>query len=109
MLEDTYVGQEGYENVGSIVLTWKAFIYSYLTSVWGALPMDEALTVTDGNTYRYNTEEEISIQVLRDLQKAVNTFDPAKDKLDVDPFIHSRTEPAISRNGGNLPIPCASK
>lgn len=86
MLEDTYVGQEGYENVGSIVLTWKAFIYSYLTSVWGALPMDEALTVTDGNTYRYNTEEEISIQVLRDLQKAVNTFDPAKDKLDVDPF-----------------------
>lgn len=48
--------------------------------------MDQALSVTEDNTYRYNTEEEISMQVLRDLQKAVNTFDPAKDRLELDPF-----------------------
>ncbi|WP_195655611.1 SusD/RagB family nutrient-binding outer membrane lipoprotein [Bacteroides sp. 1001136B_160425_E2] len=90
MLEDTYVGREEYNNVGGIVLTWKSFIYSYLVSIWGALPMEEALSVTEKNKYHYDAEEKIYMQVLRDLQKAVNMFNPntkvETDKLSVDPF-----------------------
>lgn len=90
MLEDTYAGKEEYSNISGIVLTWKSFIYSYLVSTWGALPMEEALTVTGNNQYHYDSEEKIYMQILRDLQNAVNSFDPdtklTTNKLDVDPF-----------------------
>lgn len=86
LLEDTYVGKKGHENVANIILVWKAYVYSVLASTWGSVPMNDAIKVTDNGQLRYDTEVDINREIVRLLGNAVQQFDPKGDKLAVDPF-----------------------
>lgn len=89
LLEDNYVGVEGYTNTANIILVWKAYIYSVMASTWGSVAMDDAIRETPDGQYRYNTEIEVNRAVLQWLGNAVSTFDPEGDKLSADPFYPS--------------------
>lgn len=89
LLEDNYAGKEGYENVGNIILVWKAYVYSVLSSTWGSVPMREAIMETADGQFHYDTEVDINREVVKLLGNAVQQFNPNGDKLTVDPFFPS--------------------
>ncbi|MCD8260993.1 MAG: SusD/RagB family nutrient-binding outer membrane lipoprotein [Bacteroides sp.] len=88
MLEEEYVGKEGFENVGNILMTWKAYMYYYMVSSWGGIPMSEAtppkVPIQPG--YKYDNEEDIYATILEILDRAVETFDTNGDQLVNDPL-----------------------
>jgi hypothetical protein len=88
-LEDTYVGLEGYQNAGCMILTWKAYVYSILVAAFGGVPMSEAISVSDDNVYRYDSEAEIYMEILRLLEQSAAEFDPQGDKLKLDPVFRT--------------------
>lgn len=85
-LEDGYVGKEGFENTGNMVMTWKAYIYYIMVSSFGGVPMSEANPSSIQVGYKYDTEEEIYVTILDILDKVVDTFDENGDKLVHDPL-----------------------
>jgi len=86
-LEDGYVHKEGFENVGSMIMTWKAYMYYVMVSSWGGVPMSEATPAgVIQATYNYDTQAEIYSAILDMLDKAVDTFDENGDKLTRDPL-----------------------
>lgn len=80
-LERKYVGAEGYENVASMLLTYKSYIYYMLVTTWGNVPMSDATKVNIQQNYKYDTQEEIYNVILENLNNAVETFDVNGDKI----------------------------
>jgi len=85
-LNEGYVGKEGFENVGSIIQTWKAYMYYILVSSFGGIPMSDATPVEIEKTYKYDTEEDIYKAILDMLDVAISTFDVNGDKFNHDPI-----------------------
>lgn len=85
IMEGIY-NQQNHGNYWAILTTWKAYLYSVLAATWGPVPMESACKETSGNVYYYNTEAEVNCQILRWLDAAVETFDPAGEKMQKDPF-----------------------
>ena len=91
VLGDIAIMEEKYDrdsngNYWAILTTWKAYLYSVLTTTWGPVPMDAACKETYGNVYYYNSEAEVNMQILRWLDTAVDIFDPEGEKMLKDPF-----------------------
>ena len=63
---------------------WKCFMMHRITDLWGDAPYSEAL---NGNpaldfTPKYDTQEQIYLQLLSELKTAAKSFDPAKPFFD---------------------------
>lgn len=106
--ERQYDGVPGYENRVAIVRTWKAYIYSIVVSMYGGMPLSDAM-IFDPNKFlvKHDTEEEMYRQILDMLKKASESFNPdaSSDVLKKirysDPALE---QPVTSSNGVSLPI-----
>lgn len=87
-LENQYVGVEGYNNVASVLLTWKCYIYYNLVTTWGDVPLSEANQEEVKTSYKYDSQEEIYSYLLNTLDKAVSDFDVNGDKISHDPLFN---------------------
>jgi hypothetical protein len=72
ILNDKYYGKPEYANRRAIILTWKSYIYYMLVSTYGPVPMSDAIVQGEEikRSYKYDTEEEIYLQILEDLASA---------------------------------------
>ena len=90
--ERQYDGVPGYENRVDIVRTWKAYIYSIVVSMYGGMPLSDAM-IFDPNKFlvKHDTEEEMYRQILDMLKKASESFNPdaSSDVLKKDPIFRS--------------------
>ncbi len=94
--------KEVYANRLAIVKTWKSYCYYVLVSTYGPVPMSDA--ISDGQTskreYRYDSEKDVYLGILRDLKEAVELFNPSttysSDCLDLDPVF------STDENSSNL-------
>ena len=90
-LERDYTGKEGFQNRLAIVKTWKMYMYYMMASIYGGVPMSEAITdgTTNTRSYKYDTEREMYTQMLTTLAEAGSLYNvtaPATgDYLDTDP------------------------
>ncbi|WP_278585665.1 SusD/RagB family nutrient-binding outer membrane lipoprotein [Coprobacter fastidiosus] len=82
--ERQYDGVPGYENRVAIVRTWKAYIYSIVVSMYGGMPLSDAM-IFDPNKFlvKHDTEEEMYRQILDMLKKASESFNPDASTTDV--------------------------
>lgn len=85
-LEDTYVGNEEYTNVGNMLLTWKCYLYYIMVTTWGNVPMSEANAKVIQMSYKYDSEEEIYNYLLTTLDEVVKSYDVNGDKIAGDPL-----------------------
>jgi hypothetical protein len=83
---DNYGDDPAYKNRVYIAKIWKSYVYSTMVSLWGGVPMSEALGY--GTTADYDSEEEIYNAVLNTLKEAAAGIDPAGDKFDKDPVFN---------------------
>ena len=67
-----------------IAQIWKAYLYNFMASSFGPMPMQDALNA-DLNEYRYDSEESIYTAVLNMLDDAIGKIDLNKDGFDKDP------------------------
>jgi hypothetical protein len=88
-LEDTYSGIPGYENAIYMSRTWEAYVYYLMVASFGGVPMSQAITETEGDTYKYDTELEVYTKILSILREAVDGFNPQGDKLKLDPLFRA--------------------
>lgn len=66
-------------NYKAIALTLNAWVYSNLTDCFGDIPMDEAVSAESGNLQpRYNTQKEVYVKILADLDSASRKFNTTK-------------------------------
>lgn len=90
-LEREYTGNEEFANRLAIVKTWKSYLFYMLASMYGSIPMSDALADGTENkrNYKYDSEAEIYTQILSDLKTAtelINTNSPyPNDLLLADP------------------------
>src|SRR5690606_14974115 len=74
-LETEYTGKEGFENRLAIVKTWKSYMYYMLASMYGSIPMSDAIaTEQNKREYKYDSEEEVYRQILTDLAEAGSLY-----------------------------------
>lgn len=89
-LESEYEGKVGFENRHAIVKTWKAYCYYVMVSLYGGIPMSDAILNDENKTeYRYDTEKEVYTQILDLLSDATELYNPTTtftaDVLSPDP------------------------
>lgn len=75
-LEKDYAGKPEYANRLAIVKTWKSYVFYMMASIYGSVPMSDALAVA-GETkinFKYDTEQEIYTQILNDLKDAGDLY-----------------------------------
>jgi len=66
-------------NYIAIALTLNAWVYSNLTDTFGDIPFSEASQAEEGILQaKYNTQEEIYTQILKDLERANSLYDHTK-------------------------------
>lgn len=67
------------ENYTAIAMTLNAWVYANLTDCFGYVPMDEAVSAEDGILQpKYNSQKEVYVKILSDLDSANKLFNPAK-------------------------------
>lgn len=88
--ESDYEGKIGHENRLAMIKTWKAYVYYMLASMYGPIPMSDALLdvgETKGS-FKYDSEKEVYTQILDLLKSASELYNPgslyAVDKLKPD-------------------------
>lgn len=66
-------------NKHNMARIWKVYLFHQLTDLHGDVPYSEALNARDGNlTPRYDTQEDIYIDMLNELEEAAAALDPNK-------------------------------
>ena len=85
-IETEYSGQDGHQNRLAIVKTWKAYIYYMLVSIYGPIPMSNALLdVNESRTsFRYDSEAQVYTQILDLLKEAGELYQPASQYISID-------------------------
>ncbi|MNJ95597.1 Susd and RagB outer membrane lipoprotein [compost metagenome] len=75
-LEKDYTGKPEYANRLAIVKTWKSYVFYMMASIYGSVPMSDALSVAGDNkiNFKYDTEQEIYTQILNDLKDAGDLY-----------------------------------
>lgn len=80
-------GREDYANRLAIAKIWQSYVFSQVTSIWGPVPMTQALT---GNTsIPYDSEPEIYRTLLEDLKACAESIDMEGDVYLHDPVFAS--------------------
>lgn len=87
--EEMYAEKPEFANHSAIIKTWKAYVYYVMVSMYGGIPMSDAILTDDNKvSYRYDTEEQVYTQILGLLQTASeDLFNPSatSDVLKNDP------------------------
>lgn len=97
-----YEGKEGFENRLAIAKTWKAYVYYVMVSMYGGIPMSDAILTDSSNKrdFKYDTELEVYTNILKLLDDAVNLYDPetpyTADVLMQDPVFGVTTNTATA-------------
>lgn len=97
-----YEGKAGFENRSAIAKTWKAYIYYVMVSMYGGVPMSDALLTGNSNKrdFKYDTELEVYTNILKLLDDAVNLYNPetpyTADVLMQDPVFGVTTNTSVA-------------
>jgi hypothetical protein len=85
-VETEYTGKDGYQNRLAMVKTWKAYVYYLMVSLYGPIPMSDALLDAGENrsSFRYDSEAQVYTQILTLLQAAGALYQPASPFLSTD-------------------------
>ena len=86
-------------NTNAIAKTWKAFVYYQLLSLYGPVGLTKAdFDDMSKREFYYDSEETAYYEILDDLDKAVELFDPdSEDRLARDPVYGDGGESDIER------------
>jgi len=87
---DNYGDDPDYANRVYIAKIWKSYVYSTMVSLWGGVPMNDALGY--GTTAAYDSEQEIYEEILNTLKEAAAGINPSGDKFDKDPVFNGNNE-----------------
>ncbi|TCC99581.1 SusD/RagB family nutrient-binding outer membrane lipoprotein [Pedobacter hiemivivus] len=96
-LEKDYAGKPEYANRLAIVKTWKSYVFYMMASIYGSVPMSDALSVAGENkiNFKYDSEQEIYTQVLNDLKNAGDLYSSSatypNDLIQRDPVFGGAT------------------
>jgi len=79
-------GDEDKVNINSVLTIYRVYMLSLVTDIYGDAPYSEAgLGYIEGiSNPRYDTQQEIYDGFFEELSRAVNNFDPVKDKITGD-------------------------
>jgi len=97
-IEKTYKDNPAYNNRVAIAKIWKAYVFSQLTAIYGPVPYVDACN--EGPYMRFDSEEFIYGEMLRELKEAYTALDPKGDRYPeaADPFIkETETDKYIQR------------
>lgn len=104
VLEKKYSADpEMYANRLGIVKTWKSYMYYIMVSMYGPIPMSDAINDGSGNkrTYNYDSELEIYTTLLDDLTKAYdmmkNAGPEAVSAMNGDPIFGDGSAPDMDK------------
>lgn len=105
-LDAEYEGKEGFQNRHAIVKTWKAYVYYVMVSMYGGIPMSDAMLTDENKTeYVYDTEQQVYTQILDLLSDALDLYNPATtmiaDVLSPDPVFGGTNNTASWRKFSN--------
>lgn len=75
---ELYDGNESYLNRVLIARIWRAFIYSNTVSMWGPVPLSDALNGTP--SVKFDKEEDIYYALMDELKSCIAAIDMAGDK-----------------------------
>ena len=81
---DNYENNPDFKNRVYIAKIWKSYVYSILVSTFGPVPYEEALKGL--NSAKYDSEEFIYINILKELKEAAENMDVVGDALEQDPL-----------------------
>ncbi|MDR1121027.1 MAG: SusD/RagB family nutrient-binding outer membrane lipoprotein [Dysgonamonadaceae bacterium] len=102
-VEKDYTGKEGHQNRLAMVKTWKAYVYYLMASLYGPIPMSDAL-LDDGEsriTFRYDSEAQVYAQILALLKEAADGYQPASQYLSTDcltpDYVFNQTQSNIAK------------
>lgn len=80
---------EDYGTRLAIIKTWKSYCFYFMTSLYGPIPMSEAISDGSDNKryYAYDSEKEIYTAILADLTEAYELFEAGStaEALEMDP------------------------
>lgn len=83
------VDKKAFTGLGLFIKAYKLY---YLSLSVGDIPYSEALSGEAGNTYpKYDTQKDVMLQVLQDLETAANSFKGAKD-FGGDPIFNGKVD-----------------
>lgn len=83
IIADKVGDEDSYSNRFQISRIWKAYVFSQVTSIWGPVPMTNALT--GSTSVAYDDEPEIYTALLSDLKDAADKLDKDGDYYLKDP------------------------
>ncbi len=75
-VETDYTGKEGHKNRLAMIKTWKAYAYYILVSLYGPVPMSDAILSIEEkkSTFKYDSELQVYTQILDLLEEASNLY-----------------------------------
>lgn len=84
-----YADNPAYTNRVAIAKTWRAYVFSILTGLYGPLPYSDACNGLPAT--KYDNEEDIYRDILKELKDAYDAMDPNGDKYpeEAEPFLRS--------------------
>jgi hypothetical protein len=70
--------KEVYRNRLAITKTWEAYVYYMMVSMFGPIPMSDAITDGTSNkrSYKYDSERDVYVQILQLLKDANDLYNP---------------------------------
>ncbi|NME70632.1 SusD/RagB family nutrient-binding outer membrane lipoprotein [Flammeovirga aprica] len=74
-----FEGEEGYTNRVGIFKIWKAYVMSVVVGTWGPVPYSESLS--GALSMGYDSEEEIIVDLLTELNEVYDTLDSNGDTM----------------------------
>lgn len=85
MKMDELAQQTGEENYRGLAKFFRAVLFSQLTETFGDVPYSDALQALTGNTKpKYDTQEDIYVGILKELDEANSILDDAKGNISGD-------------------------
>lgn len=79
-------GKDQYRNIHQVARIWKALVFARITDLYGDVPYSEAGMgyYTKALSTKYDKQEDIYKDMLKELDEAVNNLDPNGDKVSGD-------------------------
>lgn len=69
------------KNQNAIATVLKAYIYHFMTDVWGPIPYSESLLGSENRTPKYDSQKDVYLGIDRDLQNAIADMDESDESF----------------------------
>jgi len=85
-VEKEYTGKDGYQNRLAMVKTWEAYVYYIMVSIYGPIPMSDALLGAEESrsSFSYDSEAQVYTQILELLKEAGELYQPSSLYISTD-------------------------